>query len=100
MKRVTTVEPRDAGKWMSDEPERRNQTDVSGGNASTSRRSPRPEVVGGSHRLDKTHVDAGHLGCVSKPGLGATVGQGLCARRSAKGRSHGVAAPPDPRSRS
>src|SRR5260221_339694 len=45
MKRVTTVEPRDAGKWMSDEPERRNQTDVSGGNASTSRRSPRPVVV-------------------------------------------------------
>src|SRR5260221_11683442 len=62
MKRVTTVEPRDAGKWMSDEPERRNQTDVSGGNASTNRRSPRPVVVGGNDRVDRTHVGAGDGG--------------------------------------
>src|SRR5260221_10474023 len=91
MKRVTTVEPRDAGKWMSDEPERRNQTDVSGGNASTSRRSPRPVVVGGTHGLDRTHVDAAHVGGVSKPGLVPTVGQDLCARQSAKGLSQGLA---------
>jgi hypothetical protein len=38
-KRVTTVERRDAGKWMGDEPERRRKTGGSGGNASTSRRS-------------------------------------------------------------
>ena len=30
-KRVTTVEPRDAGKWMSDEPEPRLKTGASGG---------------------------------------------------------------------
>ncbi len=70
-KRVTTVERRDAGKWMRDGPERRKQsestepTGASGGNASTSRRSPtaaRPVVVGGTLRLDRTHVDAAHLG--------------------------------------
>ena len=32
-KRVTTVEPRDAGKWMRDGPERRKQINGSGGDA-------------------------------------------------------------------
>jgi hypothetical protein len=32
-KRVTTVEPRDAGKWMRDATERRRQLSASGGNA-------------------------------------------------------------------
>ena len=32
-KRVTTVEPRDAGKWMDDEPERRRKIGDSGGHA-------------------------------------------------------------------
>ena len=40
-KRVTTVERRDAGKWMDNEPERRLNLDASGGNASTSRPAPR-----------------------------------------------------------
>jgi len=64
-KRVTTVEPRDAGKWMRDESERRLKTgDSGGGNAvSTSRRSHTSApavVVGGTVRLDRTHVDAAH----------------------------------------
>jgi len=33
VKRVTTVEPRDAGKWMDDAPERRRKIGDSGGNA-------------------------------------------------------------------
>ena len=65
-KRVTTVEPRDAGKWMRDEPERRLKTGDSGGGnaASTSRRShtlARAVVVGGTLRLDRAHVDAAHV---------------------------------------
>jgi hypothetical protein len=65
-KRVTTVEPRDAGKWMRDEPERRLKTGDSGGGnaASTSRRSHTPARavgVGGTLRLDRAHVDAAHV---------------------------------------
>ena len=60
-KRVTSVEPRDAGKWMRDGTERRNKTGASGSNASASRRYPRPVVVGGTERLDRTHVDAAHV---------------------------------------
>ena len=55
-KRVTIVERRDAGKWMRNEPAQRSQTDDSGGNASTSRRSTRPMVVGGTKCLDRAHV--------------------------------------------
>ena len=44
-------------------------TGVSGGNASASRRSPRPVVVGETFGLDRTHVDAAHLGWGSRPGL-------------------------------
>src|SRR5260221_13746356 len=62
MKRVTTVEPRDAGKWMRDEPERRNQTDVSGGHASTRRKNPRPGGAGGTPAMDKTPGGAAHRG--------------------------------------
>ena len=57
-----TVERRDAGKWMREAPEQRSQTDASGGSASASRRSPRPMVVGGTVRLDRTHVNAAHHG--------------------------------------
>ena len=59
-KRVTTVERRDAGKWMREGTDERKETGASGGNASASRRSPRPLVVGGTERLDRTHVDAAH----------------------------------------
>lgn len=33
VKRVTTVEPRDAGKWMDDAPEQRRKIGASGGDA-------------------------------------------------------------------
>ena len=65
LKRVTTVEPRDAGKWMREKTERRRTTGVSGGNASTSRRRPaatRTVGVGGTYGLDRAHVDAAHDG--------------------------------------
>lgn len=57
---ITTVERRDAGKWMRDEPDQRTTTGANGGNASASRRSPRPIVVGGTRRLDGAQVDAAH----------------------------------------
>lgn len=48
MKRVTTVEPRVAGKWIRNEPEQRTETGDSGGNAYASWRSPGPMVMGGT----------------------------------------------------
>ena len=61
-KRVTTVERRDVGKWMGNETERRLKIGASGGNASTSRRHPRPMGLGGTYGLDRVHVDAAHVG--------------------------------------
>jgi hypothetical protein len=61
-KRVMTVEPRDAGKWMRNETEQRNKISDSGGNAYASRRHPSPVGLGGTLRLDRAHVDAAHLG--------------------------------------
>ena len=61
-KRVMTVERRDAGKWMGNETERRRKIGDSGGNASTSRRHPRPVGLGGTYGLDRVQVDAAHLG--------------------------------------
>ena len=62
MKRVTTVEPRDVGKWRDKAPERRRKIGGSGGRASTSRRHPRPVGLGGTYGLDRVHVDAAPLG--------------------------------------
>ena len=55
-KRVMIVERRGAGRWMCNEPDERRRTDESGGNASTSWRSPRPMVVGGTKHLDRAYV--------------------------------------------
>ena len=62
MKRVTTVERRDVGKWMRYETEQRRKIDDNGGDASISRRHSRPVGLGGTYGLDRAHVDAAHLG--------------------------------------
>ena len=62
MKRVTSVEPRDAGKWKRKDHDegRDNSTGESGGgnSVSTSWKDPGPVVVGGTFDMDRAHANA------------------------------------------
>src|SRR5271157_2130927 len=96
------VEPRDAGRWRraGDDPGPGNWTGGSdGGNlVSTSRRSPRPMVVGGTEGLDGAHAETARTKRADNRMVPA-LGQSSCARQSASRLLGGVAERRRPRSR-
>jgi len=86
MRRVTTVERRDAGKWMRNGPERRPQLHDSGGHASVSRRRTGPAGLRETLGLARAQVAAAPLGGASRLAR-------VCAPWAAVlGRSAGVGA--------